>query len=147
MTLSLRTNQAFQASSLIGHSVYVPSGHMIFNQNETVDVLFYAERPCVDAMLYLENAFGDIVYQKTLGDLPQGDIHITFDPLDGHEVNLVNGQYLIRTEATVGVSRQLIPSYIKAQVMSVQLAGHNFEPLLILTNNQSVALSMVRIIM
>ena len=84
---------------------------------------------------------------KSLGDLPSGEMQILFDPLDGHEVNLVNGQYLIRAEADVGNTRQMIPSFIKAFVESVQLSGKNYEPVLNLKNNRSIALSKVRMIM
>lgn len=147
MTVSFPSNQALQASTLIGRSVYVPSGHMIFDNNETVDVLFFLEESCTDAVIILENAAGDIVYQKSLGSLPHGELQILFDPLDGHEVNLVNGQYLIRAEANVGNTRLMIPSYIKAAVESVRLGGENYEPILNLKNNRSIALSKVRLIM
>jgi len=147
MTVSFPSNQALQASTLIGRSVYVPSGHMIFDDNDTVDVLFFLEESCSDAEIILENAAGEIVYQQSLGSLPNGELQLLFAPLGGDEVNLVNGQYLIRAEANVGNTRQIIPSYIKVVVESVRLAGETYEPILNLKNNRSIALSKVRLIM
>ena len=147
MSVSLHSNQALQASTLIGRSVYVPSSHMIFSNNETISVLLCLEVDSPDVEVVLENETGDIVFRKQLGRLGAGDVPVEFDPLDGDEVNLSNGQYLLRAEAVVDDQLRLVPTYIKAFVESVKLSGKQQEPLLNLRNKKTVELSKVRIIL
>ena len=147
MSVSLRSNQALQASTLIGRSVYVPSSHMVFSNNETVCVLLCLEADSVNVEIVLENEAGDIVFRKHIGAFAAGDIPIVFDPLDGDEVNLSNGQYLLRAEAEIDQQLRLVPTYIKAFVESVKLSDIRQEPLLNLRNKKTVGLSQVRIIL
>lgn len=143
----MHSNLALQASTLIGRSVYVPSSHMIFSNNETVSVLLCLERDSTSVEIVLENEVGEIVFRKHLGVLAAGDIPVEFDPLDGDEVNLGNGQYLLRAEATVEQQVRLVPTYIKAFVESVKLGETQQEPLLNLQNKKAIELSKVRIIL
>jgi len=147
MSVSLHSNQALQASTLIGRSVYVPSSHMIFSNNETVNVLLCLESDSSCVEIALENESGEVVFRKQLGHVTAGDIPVEFDPLDGDEVNLGNGQYLLRAEAVVNKQTRLVPTYIKAFVESVKLTGKQQEPLLNLQNKKSIELSKVRIIL
>ena len=147
MTVSLRSNQALQASTLIGRSVFVPSSHMVFNNNSTVSVLLFIKKKCINAAIYLENEAGEVILHKPIGDLEAGDVQLQFDPLDGDEVNLGHGQYLLRAEAEIDDSTQMIPTFIKAIVESVKLSGDDHEPVLNLKNSQPIALSKVRIIL
>lgn len=147
MSVSLHSNQALQASTLIGRSVYVPSSHMIFSNNETISVLLCLEADSPNVEIVLENETGDIVFRKQLGHQAAGDIPVEFDPLDGDEVNLGNGQYLLRAEAVMDDQLRLVPTYIKAFVESVKLSGKQLEPLLNLRNKKTVELSKVRIIL
>ncbi|WP_455201667.1 flagellar hook assembly protein FlgD, partial [Kaarinaea lacus] len=101
MSVSLRSNQALQASTLIGRSVYVPSNYMEFTNNEIVSVLLSLEVDSQNVILYLEDTAGETVFRKHLGSLTKGDVEVEFDPLDGGEVNLGNGTYLLRAEAEV----------------------------------------------
>ena len=147
MSVSLHSNQALQASTLIGRSVYVPSSHMIFSNNETVSVLLCLETNSSSVEIVVENEAGDTVFRKQLGAFAAGDIPVEFDPLDGDEVNLGNGQYLLRAEAMVDQQLRLVPTYIKALVESVKLGEKLQEPLLNLQNKKTIELSKVRIIL
>lgn len=146
-TLSLRSNQALKASTLVGRFVYVPSNHMVFSNNETVNALLVLEHDSSDVAIFVENENGETVLRKQLGGFASGDIPLEFDPLDGDEVNLGYGRYLLRAEAEVGTRMQIIPTYIKAIVESVKVMEKDREPILNLQNKQSVALSKVRIIL
>ncbi|HEY5602279.1 MAG TPA: FLgD tudor-like domain-containing protein [Gammaproteobacteria bacterium] len=147
MSVSLRSNQALQASTLVGRSVYVPSSHMVFTNNETVSVLLCLQADSPNVEIVLENESGEIVFRKQMGEFTAGDIPLEFDPLDGDEVNLGNGQYLLRAEAEIDQQLQLVPTYIKAFVESVRLSDKQQEPLLNLRNKKTVELSKVRIIL
>lgn len=147
MSVSLHSNQALQASTLIGRSVYVPSSHMVFSNNETISVLLCLESDSTSVEIVLENEAGETVFRKHLGAISAGDIPVEFDPLDGDEVNLGNGQYLLRAEAVVEQQLRLVPTYIKAFVESVKLREKQQEPLLNLQNKKTIELSKVRIIL
>ena len=147
MSVSLHSNQALQASTLIGRSVYVPSSHMVFSNNETISVLLCLESDSTSVEIVLENEAGETVFRKHLGAISAGDIPVEFDPLDGDEVNLGNGQSLLRAEAVVEQQLRLVPTYIKAFVESVKLREKQQEPLLNLQNKKTIELSKVRIIL
>lgn len=147
MSVSLHSNQALQASTLIGRSVYVPSSHMVFSNNEAVNVLLCLDVDSTSVQISLENEAGEIVFRKHLGAIKAGDVPVEFDPLDGDEVNLGNGQYLLRAEAEIANQIRLVPTYIKAVVESVKLSGKQQEPLLNLRNKKTIELSKVRIIL
>ena len=147
MTVSLRSNQALQASTLVGRSVYVPSNDVAFDSDDTIKVALFLAEQATNVTIFLENESGDVVLRKNLGDLSEGDAHIDFDPLDGDEVNLGGGKYFLRAEGDIGKQTQLIPTYTKAIVESVNLSKECPEPMLNLKNKQSIELSKVRIIL
>ena len=147
MSVSLHSNQALQASTLIGRSVYVPSSHMIFSNNETISVLLCLDAGSSNVEIVLENEAGEMVFRRQLGAFTAGEIPVEFDPLDGDEVNLGNGQYLLRAEAEIDCQLRLVPTYVKAVVESVKLSGKQQEPLLNLRNRKTIELSKVRIIL
>jgi flagellar basal-body rod modification protein FlgD len=147
MLVFLRSNQALQASTLVGCSVYVPSSQMVFTNNEAVSVLLCLEAGSPNVEIVLENEAGEIVFRKHLGAFNAGDIPLEFDPLDGDEVNLGNGQYLLRAEAEIDQQLQLVPTYIRAYVESVKLSDKLQEPMLNLQNKKTIELSKVRIIL
>jgi len=147
MTVSLRSNQALQASTLVGRAVFVPSNDVAFDSDETIKVALFVTEQTSNVVIYLENETGDVVLRKEVGELKEGDLHIDFDPLDGDEVNLGGGKYFLRAEGDINGQTRLIPTYTKAIVESVNLSKECHEPMLNLKNSQSVALSKVRIIL
>lgn len=147
MTVSLRSNQALQASTLIGRAVYIPSTGVAFDTDDMIKVALFLTDEASNVTIYLENEHGDVVLKKVLGNLSQGDVHIDFDPLDGDEVNLGGGKYFLRAEGEVEGQVQLLPTYSKAIVESVNLSEECHEPMLNFKNQQSVELSKVRIIL
>lgn len=146
MSVSLRSNQALQASTLVGRSVYVPSNYMEFSNNEIVSVLLSLEIDSPHVVLFLENTSGETVLCKQFGSLASGDVEVDFDPLEGDEVNLGNGTYMLRAEAEVNHQQQMVSTYIKAFVESVTLSENQQEPILNLKNKKTIGLSKVRII-
>lgn len=147
MSVSLKSNQALQASTLVGRFVYVPSGYMEFTNNDAVNMLLSLEEDSPKVVLYLENTAGEVVFCKNLGSLEEGEFAMEFDPLDGHEVNLSNGTYLLRAEAEINLQMRLVETYIKALVESVKLSDNQQEPILNLKNKKTIGLSKVRIIL
>jgi len=120
---------------------------MEFNNSDAVNVLLSLEKDSPNVVLYLENAAGETVFRKHIGSLAAGDIAVEFDPLDGDEVNLSNGTYLLRAEAEINQQIQLLATYIKAYVESVKLSENQQEPILNLRNKKTIGLSKVRIIL
>jgi len=147
MSVSLRSNQALQASTLVGRSVYVPSSYMEFTNNDVVNVLLSLDVDSPNVVLYLEDTAGETVFRKQIGSLATGDVEVEFDSLDGDEVNLGNGTYLLRAEAEINQQTQLVATFIKAYVESVKLSENQQEPILNLKNKKTIGLSKVRIIL
>lgn len=145
MSVSLHSNQALQATTLIGRSVYVPSNSVDFKNSDTINVLLSLEQDCSNVALYLENAAGVTVFCKRIGCLEAGEVTVEFDPLEGDELN--NDTYLLRAEAEINQQLYLVDTYIKACVESVKLSENMQEPILNLKNGKTIQLSKVRIIL
>ena len=147
MSVSLHSNRALQASTLIGRSVYVPSSYMEFTNNATVTVLLSLEQDSPNVIIILENVAGETVFCKQIGRLDAGDVAVEFDSLDGDEDYPSNATYLLRAEAEIDNQMQLVATYVKAYVESVKLSENQQEPMLNLKNKKTIALSKVRIIL
>ena len=147
MSVSLHSNQALQATTLIGRSVYVPSNSVDFKNSDTINVLLSLEQDCSSVALYLENAAGVTVFCKRIGCLEAGEVTVEFDPLEGDELNFNNDSYLLRAEVEINQQLYLVDTYIKACVESVKLSENMQEPILNLKNGKHIQLSKVRIIL
>ena len=147
MSVSLHSNQALQATTLIGRSVYVPSNSVEFKNNDAVNVLLSLEQDSSHVALYLENAAGDTVFCKRIGCLEAGEVTVEFNPLEEDEESFSNDSYLLRAEAEINQQLYLVDTYIKACVESVKLSENMQEPILNLKNGKTIQLSKVRIIL
>jgi len=122
LAASLQSNQALQASSLVGRSVFVPGSTADFDGNSghwAVDL----PSSVSDLNVGIYNQGGELVRQLNIGVASQGLTQIDWDGLKGDGQKADSGQYTIRAQGTVNGEQTSFSTLIGANVDSVSLGS------------------------
>lgn len=140
---SLQSNQALQASTLVGRSVLVSTNSVNLNVGGVVDgeVDLSGSTGALD--LTIKDSSGQIVKELSLGANEAGPVPFKWDGLDDSGVAVPAGQYTITAEASIDGTTEAMETMIKAKVDSVTLAGAS-GPLLNLAGLGSVGINDVK---
>lgn len=147
MATSLQSNQALQASSLVGRWVEVPSDKV--QLWEDVGMAGSVEVPgnASQVTVTIKNSVGLIVNQQTLGPQRQGTANFNWDGTDANGNTYPPGEYSVSATATLGDQSESIETNAIVPVDSV-LMGKTGEPMTINTSLLgNVKLSQVKKIM
>lgn len=141
---SMTSNQALQASSLIGQSVLVPGsiGNMA-QQGQGVSGVVVAETSTKDLKITIENANGEIVRVINAGTQPAGNIQFNWDGTDTNGNPMPAGNYVVKAQGEVGGEASALPTAINRHVSSVSLAGSSQGIILNLAGDVSIKLTDV----
>lgn len=124
LSTSLTSNQALQASSLVGRHVLIPSsvGHV---PDEATGMSGQLNLPAHVNNLRFEirDASGQLVRRIDVGDREAGDIEFFWDGRNEAGDYLGQGQYEVAAFGVVNGTTEQIPTSIRAQVHSVNLGG------------------------
>jgi len=120
---SLTSNQALQASSLVGRNVLIPSsvGHVADEAGLSGQLNLPAH---VNNLRFeIRDAAGQLVRRIDVGDREAGDIEFYWDGRNEAGDFLGEGQYEVAAFGVVNGETEQIPTSIRAQVQSVNLGG------------------------
>lgn len=123
LSTSLTSNQALQASSLVGRHVLIPSsvGHVPDESGLSGQLNLPAH---VNNLRFeIRDASGQLVRRIDVGDREAGDIEFFWDGRNEEGEFLGEGQYEVAAFGVVNGTTEQIPTSIRAQVHSVNLAG------------------------
>ncbi len=121
---AMTSNQALQASALVGRTVLVPSNVASFDgSNEVTGVVALAESSAEDAKLIIEDEFGQVIRTIELGDLQQGPNDFTWDGTDDNGNPVDAGYYAITVTGGVYGQETNLATGVFARVDSVNLGG------------------------
>lgn len=126
---SLQSNQALQASTMVGNTVLVPSDRTVLTAGEQVSGKIFSESSTSNLLLNISDSAGQSVRQINLGEHPAGLVGFTWDGLDNNGAALPAGTYGIEAAAQVGDQAIAQTVLVNAKVDSVSLITGN-EPLL-----------------
>lgn len=133
MATSLQSNQALQASSLVGRWVEVPSDKAQLWEDVgmagSVDVPASATQVTVN----IKNASGQIVKQLELGAKQSGTANFSWDGLDDNGEPFPAGEYAVEASAIIGNQSEAIATNAIVPVDSV-LMGKTGEQMTINTS-------------
>jgi flagellar basal-body rod modification protein FlgD len=121
---SISSDQALQATSLIGRKVSVPSNDALLGSGGTINgsVNLTASSPNVTLKI-VDPATGEIVATKPLGQQSAGSVAFEWDGVKSNGNPASPGVYKVQVETLVdGVNTVLQPN-IQAQVDSVSMAN------------------------
>lgn len=144
LSTALTSNQALQASSMVGRSVlvpssegYLPSGGMISGNAELSSAV---DRVKIE----IKDEAGQLVASYDLGAQPQGPLNFNWDGSTNDGTKLPPGNYTVAVYSTVANKTEQLPTNIRARVSSVNMSSSNGEIVLNLQGLGSVPLSQVK---
>lgn len=141
---SMTSNQALQASSLIGQKVLLPGNVAPLTENsDGVSGVIINEKTAQNLEISIENAAGEVVRTIPIGTQAPGNIEFNWNGKDASGNDLPPGNYTVKAQGTVAGDETAIPTAINRQVASVSLAGSNQGIILNLSGDQSVKLDDV----
>ncbi|RMH44105.1 MAG: flagellar hook assembly protein FlgD, partial [Gammaproteobacteria bacterium] len=120
---AMTSNQALQASTLVGQSVLVPTSTRQIEQGGSVSGEFVADTYVQNAVLTITDANGQTVRQIELGDLPPGAHPWTWDGMGESGEPVAAGEYSFQITARQGESTTSYPVYVSGLVTSVLLGN------------------------
>ncbi|MBC3766791.1 flagellar hook assembly protein FlgD [Neptunicella marina] len=140
---SMTSNQALQASSLIGQNVLIQGNETVMQEGEDVTGMIITDQASYSMKLTIQNSYGETVRVMPLGDHAAGNIEFTWDGKDQNGNQLPAGNYTIKANGTVGGESEELVTAMHRHVDSVSLASSSQGIILNLQGEQSVKLSDV----
>ncbi|WP_144395152.1 flagellar hook assembly protein FlgD [Pleionea sediminis] len=138
---SLSSNQALQASSLVGRSVMVPTSIGYLGQEGSVEGRVTLNQPTQNVWVEVKDQSGQVVRRFEMGSFGQGDLPVEWDGMSDTGERMPEGAYSINVYGQVGGTTEQLGTVMKAQVNSVNLGGGTGGVVLNLTGLGQVKLS------
>jgi flagellar basal-body rod modification protein FlgD len=141
---SMTSNQALQASSLIGQEVLLQGDiGYISAEGQGVDGVVISEQSVQNLEITIENEVGEIIKTINAGTQAAGNIEFTWDGTDASGNTMPVGNYVVRAQGDVGGESIVLPTAVNRHVDSVSLAASSQGIILNLDGNVSVTLDDV----
>lgn len=125
LAASMTSNQALQASALVGRTVLVQSNVASYDGAQPVDGIVALAEPAESATLVIEDENGVLIRTIELGDLEQGPNEFSWDGTDENGNTVAPGFYSISVSGNVYGQETNLPTGVYARVDSVNLGGAN----------------------
>ena len=140
---SMNSNQALQASGLIGQDVLVAGDTGYKAQGQGISGVVVNEQTAQDMSINIYNASGEIVKSIDAGTQAAGNIEFAWDGKDQNGNDLPGGNYLVKAEGKVFGEGVALPTAINRHVDSVSLSGGENGVVLNLDGDVSILLDDV----
>ncbi|MGR5236519.1 flagellar hook assembly protein FlgD [Vibrio alfacsensis] len=134
---SMTSNQALQASSLVGRDVLVPGAAGVKQDNATMAAMVKLAQPLDNLFVRVENEAGQLVRTFEVGAKPAGDTRVLWDGNDENGNPLPAGKYNVKASGLVEGASQEFPVSTYANVNSVLLGKGDGNVLLNLAGFES----------
>lgn len=136
---SMTSNQALQASSLVGQQVLVPGNVVAKSGEGAMAGTFTTPLASHNTKIRIEDEAGQLVRTIDIGSFQPGKHRFEWDGLDNNGNPTADGKYKMTVEGTVGNESTSLPISTYAHVQSVSI-GANGAGLTLNTNNGAVKL-------
>lgn len=144
LATSMQSNQALQASSLVGRTVLVPSQSTSLVDGGSVSGVIDLPASSGSVLLSIHDAAGQLVRKIGLGTQSAGEVAFHWDGLNDNGTQAAAGQYFINAGAVINNKAFALETFISAPVESVTLGTGGSDLTLNLTDGSVVGLSSVR---
>lgn len=122
LSSSLTSNQALQASALVGRAVLVSGNTTYLSAEEGVKGYVDVPRGAGNIRLTIQNAAGETVRTMDVGTLPAGEQPLSWDGTDNDGKDLPAGNYRVVVSGLVDGKTETFSTRFYARVASVNLA-------------------------
>ncbi|AWL11326.1 Basal-body rod modification protein FlgD [Saliniradius amylolyticus] len=140
---SMTSNQALQASSLVGQQVLLQSSNMVLKEGQPVTGVIVNESRASNMKLTIENQYGETVRVMDAGSQDAGNIDFGWDGTDQNGNPVPPGNYKLTASATVDGEQTTVPTAIHRHVNSVSMGSNGQGVILNLYGDESVTLGDV----
>lgn len=144
---SLQSNQALQATTMVGRNVLASGNIAVLDDSGSVSGAVDLSTATGRLMLTVTDSVGQVVRSMNLGTQSAGLVHFTWDGLDNNGKVMPAGNYVINSEAVVDNETVAQSTFIVAKVESVTLSQDGSGPLLNLNGLGTVGMNQIREIM
>ena len=144
---SLQSNQALQASTMVGREVMVDGATAHIRDGETATIGVDLPSKVGGLKLTIEDQFGQLIRQLQLGAQNEGITEVQWDGLDAAGQRVAPGEYSVKAEAVIDGDPVAMTTLMRAAVESVTLSRNGDLPVLNLRDRGAIALSDVRRVM
>jgi flagellar basal-body rod modification protein FlgD len=141
---SMTSNQALQASSLIGQTVLLQGdiGYMA-SEGAGLSGVVINESTVQDMSITIENSVGEVVKTISVGTQAAGNIQFAWDGTNSSGKTMPAGDYVIRAVGKVAGESAELPTAVNRHVASVSMGGSSQGIILNLNGDVSVKLDDV----
>jgi len=144
MSAALQSNQALQASTLVGREVLVPSSQAVVGVNGTMQAAVDLEQPVTDATITISDSQGVLLHQIQLGPQNAGLVEFSWDGKLNDGSQLAAGTYSIQANLKQGNENVSGSTLAQVQVESVMLGQNGQEPTLSLAGLGETGMASIR---
>lgn len=141
---SLQSNQALQASTLVGRSVLVPSSQAVLNEKGMVRGILDLQQSTPNLSVSIMDGNGELVKRMELGGHGSGEVPFVWDGTNNAGEKMPYGNYQLLAEAQGSGSTFGVDTLVNASVESVTLANDSRQLTLNLKDMGQVSFSQVR---
>ncbi len=121
LSSSLVSNQALQASSLVGRSVLAPTGVASLSQGGSVRGKVDLPAPSSNVTVMVQDSSGQVIRHLELGAHSAGNADFNWDGLKDDGTFAEPGIYLMSSEATIDGQTEAVETLVASEVRSVTL--------------------------
>ena len=147
MSASFQSNQALQASTLVGRRVMVPSQSGYLADGASLVAAVDLEQPANRVVITVQNNAGQLVHREELGAQSAGLIEFEWNGQDAAGNRFDNGEYRIAAEVHRGDAVSSGNTFTVVDVESVTLGAGGQDLTLSVTGLGDIGMSQVRKIM
>ncbi|MEP0357000.1 MAG: flagellar hook assembly protein FlgD [Paraglaciecola sp.] len=141
---SMTSNQALQASSLIGQDVLLQGDiGYISEEGQSISGVVISEETIQNLEITIENETGEIVRTINAGTQAAGNIEFNWDGTDANGNSMPVGNYVVSAQGKISGESVQMPTAINRHVDSVSLAASSQGIILNLDGDVSVTLDDV----
>ncbi len=144
LATSLQSNQALQASTMVGRTVLVPSSQGMLSQNGTLNGVMDLDQSSSNVVLNISNASGELIRSISMGIQGAGAIPFSWDGLSSSGARMPPGRYNVNATAQTSKGASELSTLVNASVESVTLNQNTRDITLNLKDMGPIAFNQVR---
>lgn len=119
----MTSNQALQASTMVGRKVLVPTDQANLEEGAGVSGMIATPQTAQNVKINIKDSTGAVVKTLNMGDMPEGTKEFEWDGTMANGEQAPAGNYSFSVNANVGGQTEELPLQMHARVQSVSTGG------------------------